>query len=45
MLQAYSLLRCAGGLYQFVQDKCTPLLANICQSLDCNAQVGLAVMP
>ena len=28
--QAYSLLRIAGGLFQFAKEKCTPLLANIC---------------
>lgn len=38
-LQAYSLLRSSGGLYQSARDKCVPLLANICHSLDCNSQV------
>lgn len=38
-MQAYSLLRSAAGLLQFVKEKCAPLLANICPSLDCNSQV------
>ncbi|KAL3151995.1 hypothetical protein ABBQ32_001116 [Trebouxia sp. C0010 RCD-2024] len=38
-IKAYSLLRSAGGLFQFAKEKCTPLLANICPSLDCNSQV------
>lgn len=38
-IKAYNLLRCAGGIYQFVQTKCVPLLANICLSVDCSPQV------
>ena len=38
-MQAYSLLRSAAGLLQFVKEKCAPLLANVCPSLDCNSQV------
>lgn len=39
MLQAYSMLRSAAGLYQFAEEKCAPLLANTGASIDCSAQV------
>lgn len=39
-MQAYSILRSAAGLLQFVKEKCAPLLANVCPSLDCNSQVS-----
>ena len=44
-MQAYSLLRSASGLLQFAKEKCSPPLANICLSLDCNSQVRYDLFP